>query len=123
MLKRVVRLLLAFPAALLLITLAVSNRHSVRMVLDPFRPERPALAIDMPFYAYIFAALVAGVLLGGASTWLGQSHWRKTARQRAQDAMRWRAEADRLVRERDASLEAGAGSTPSTAKALAVVRR
>jgi uncharacterized integral membrane protein len=111
-----IRLLLAFPAALLLITLAVSNRHSVRMVLDPFRPEQPALALELPFYAYIFAALVAGVLLGGASTWLGQSHWRKSARGRAQDAMRWRAEADRLARERDETVEAGG-------KALAVVKR
>ncbi len=117
MLKRVVRLLLAFPAALLLITLAVSNRHSVRLVLDPFRPETPALALDLPFYAYIFAALVAGVLLGGWSAWMGQSHWRKSARQRAQDAMRWRSEADRLARERDESVE------PAGTKALAVVRR
>lgn len=117
MLKRVVRLLLAIPAALLLITLAVSNRHGVRMVLDPFRPEQPALAIELPFYVYIFAALVAGVMLGGAAAWMGQSHWRKTARNRAQDAMRWRAEADRLARERDASVEATAGSG---SKALAL---
>jgi uncharacterized integral membrane protein len=65
-LKRVVRLLLAFPAALLLITLAVSNRHSVRLVLDPFRPEAPALSLELPFYVYLFAALVVGVMLGGA---------------------------------------------------------
>lgn len=117
MLKRVVRLLIAFPVALLLITLAVSNRHSVRMILDPFRPETPALAIDLPFYAYVFAALVAGVLLGGWSAWIGQSHWRKTARARTQDAMEWRSEADRLSRERDESIE------PGRAKALAVVRR
>jgi uncharacterized integral membrane protein len=116
-LKRVVRLLLAFPAALLLITLAVSNRHSVRLVLDPFRPEAPALSLELPFYVYLFAALVVGVMLGGASTWLGQSRWRRSARTRAQDAMHWRAEADRLARERDGSLEPGGG------KALAVVRR
>lgn len=119
MLKRVIRLLLAFPAALLLITLAVANRHNVRLVLDPFRPEAPALAIDMPLYAFLLAAVVAGVVIGGWSTWLGQSHWRTSARSRAQEAMRWRAEADRLARERDESID----STGSTAKALAVVRR
>lgn len=117
MLKRVVRLLLAFPAALLLITLAVSNRHSVRLILDPFRPEQPALALEMPFYVYIFAALVIGVLLGGWSAWIGQSHWRKSARARAQEAMRWRSEADRLARERDESIESGSG------KGLAVIPR
>ncbi len=119
MLKRVIRLLVAFPAALLLITLAVSNRHNVRLVLDPFRPETPALSLEMPFYVYLFAALVVGVLLGGASAWMGQGHWRKSARVRTQDALRWRAEADRLARERDQSLEAVGGS----AKALAVLNR
>lgn len=120
MLKRVVRLLLAFPAAILLITLAVSNRHSVRMVLDPFRPEQPALAIEMPFYFYLFGALVIGVAVGGWATWFSQSHWRKSARHRAQDAMKWRAEADRLARERDESIEAAGGSN---GKALALARR
>jgi uncharacterized integral membrane protein len=118
-LKRIVRLLLAFPAALLLITLAVSNRHGVRMVLDPFRPESPALAVEMPFYVYLFAALVAGVVLGGWATWMSQGHWRKSARHRAQDAMRWRSEADRLARERDESIEGTGGG----GKALAVVMR
>lgn len=121
MLKRVLRLLIAFPAAILLITLAVSNRHSVRLVLDPFRPEAPALAVDMPFYVYLFVALVVGVLFGGWAAWLGQSQWRKSARTRSQDAMRWRAEADRLARERDADLEAAAGG--SDGRSLAVVRR
>jgi uncharacterized integral membrane protein len=115
-LKRVVRLLIAFPAALLLITLAVSNRHSVRMILDPFRPEAPALAVDMPFYFYLLGALVAGVVIGGWSTWLSQSHWRSTARQRAQEALKWRADAERLARERDETL-AAAGPAP---KALAI---
>lgn len=120
MLKRVVRLLIAFPVALLLITLAVANRHSARLILDPFRPEAPALAVEMPFYTFLFGALVVGVVIGGAATWIGQTHWRKSARQRAQDAMRWRAEADRLARERDDQVAASAGST---ARPLAVVRR
>jgi uncharacterized integral membrane protein len=121
-LRRFVRLLIAFPAAILLITLAVSNRHTVRLVLDPFRPDRPALALELPLYVYLFAMLVIGVLLGGASAWFGQGHWRRTARSRAQDAMRWRAEADRLARERDESIEA-AGNTGSGGRALAIARR
>ncbi|MGE0765344.1 MAG: hypothetical protein AB7L90_02670 [Hyphomicrobiaceae bacterium] len=119
MLKRVVRLLIAFPVALLLITLAVSNRHSVKLILDPFRPERPALALEMPLYVFLFGTLVVGVVIGGWATWVGQSHWRKSARQRTQDSMKWRAEADRLSRERDAQVAAASGSEP---RALAVVR-
>lgn len=104
MLRKIVTLLIAFPAAVLLVTLAIANRHSVRLVLDPFRPEEPALSLAMPFYAYLLGALIAGVILGGMATWLTQSHWRKAARTRGQDARRWHSEADRLTRERDASL-------------------
>lgn len=101
MLRRIIGLLIAFPAALLLVTLAVANRHSVKLVLDPFRPETPVISLQLPFYVYLLGALIAGVVLGGMATWASQGRWRKTARQRTQDAMRWQAEADRLTRERD----------------------
>jgi len=103
-LKRILWLCVAFPAAALLVTLAVANRHSVRLVLDPFRPETPVLSIVLPFYGYLFGALVIGVLLGGTATWLSQSRWRRTARTRSGEAKRWQAEADRLMRERDAEV-------------------
>ena len=125
MLRRIVWLLVAFPAAAILVTLAVANRHGARLVLDPFRPEEPALWIDLPFYAYLLIALVIGVALGGTATWMTQSRWRRTARRRAQEALRWQAEADRLARERDQAAlvarqrEAGAGA----GKALAVAGR
>ena len=104
MLKRVLWLLLAFPAAVILIALAVANRHSVRLVLDPFRPESPVLSLVLPFYAYLFGALLVGVVIGAISTWVGQGPWRRYARTRGRDASRWQAEAERLTRERDAEL-------------------
>ena len=70
MLRRIVWLLIAFPAGLLLVTLAVVNRHEVRLVLDPFRPEAPVVSLAMPFYAYLFIALLIGVLVGGTAMWL-----------------------------------------------------
>ena len=124
MLRRVVWLLVAFPAAAILVTLAVANRHAVRLVLDPFRPEEPVLWIDLPFYAYLLIGLVIGVALGGTATWMTQSRWRRTARRRAQEALRWQAEADRLARERDqAAVAARQSGGTSGAKALAVVGR
>lgn len=101
MLKRIAWLLIAFPAGVLLVTLAVVNRHEVRLVLDPFRPETPVVSLVMPFYAYLFIALLLGVLLGGTAVWLSQSRWRRDARQHGRSAARWHAEADRLTRERD----------------------
>jgi Mn2+/Fe2+ NRAMP family transporter len=105
-LRRVIWLLLALPAAAILVTLAVANRHPARLVLDPFRPEAPVLSLQLPFYAWLFIALIGGVILGGLATWMTQSKWRRTARSRALDAMRWQAEADRLARERDRNVSA-----------------
>ena len=105
MLRRLTSLLIGLPLAVALIALALANRHSVQLVLDPFRPEDPALAVSLPFYVYIFALVIAGALLGGAATWMTQGHWRRAARQRGHEAKRWHSEADRLVRERDAAVQ------------------
>jgi uncharacterized integral membrane protein len=106
MLRRIVWFFVAFPVAILLITLAVANRHGVRLVLDPFRPADPVISLVLPFYAYLFGALLIGVVIGGAATWMTQAGRRRNARQRAAEAHRWQAEADRLTRERDRELEA-----------------
>jgi uncharacterized integral membrane protein len=113
--NRVLRLLIGFPIAVILIALALANRHTVRLVLDPFRPEAPVLSVDLPFYIFLLGALIVGVLLGGLATWLSQGPWRHRARMRAHEAARWQAEAERLTRERDADL--------STRKQLVAVGR
>jgi uncharacterized integral membrane protein len=102
MLRRFVWLLVAFPVAVVLLTLAVANRHGVRLVLDPFRSEEPVLFLVLPFYAYLFGMLLIGIVIGGLTVWVTQARWRRTARRRAAEAQRWQAEADRLARERQA---------------------
>jgi uncharacterized integral membrane protein len=102
MLRRFLWALVALPVAVLLVTLAVANRHGVRLVLDPFRPEEPVLSLVLPFYAYLFGMLLFGILVGGLAVWLRQARWRRTARRRTAEARRWQAEADRLSRERQA---------------------
>ena len=119
MVKRILWLLVAFPAGLLLVTFAVVNRHEVRLVLDPFRPENPVIALSLPFYVYLFATLIVGVVLGGMATWFAQSRWRRSARQHGRAAARWHAEADRLTRERDADAAVKSAST-TTRPRLAV---
>jgi hypothetical protein len=104
MLRRFVWVLIAFPAAIVLITLAVANRHGVRLVLDPFRPDEPVLSLLLPFYVYLFGVLLLGIVIGGSAMWLTQARWRRTARRRAAEAQRWQAEADRLTRERQAQV-------------------
>jgi uncharacterized integral membrane protein len=104
MLRRFVLVLFALPAAIVLIALAVANRHGVRLVLDPFRPDEPVLSLVLPFYVYLFGVLLVGIAIGGAAMWMTQARWRRTARRRAAEAQRWQAEADRLTRERQAQL-------------------
>lgn len=112
-LKRVLLWLLSIPAAIFLVTLAVANRHVVTLILDPFNPQEPAISLPLPFYLYLFGALITGVILGGVATWMTQGKWRQTARKRTQEAMRWQAEADRLTRERDAQVSSAKRLTAS----------
>jgi uncharacterized integral membrane protein len=103
-LKRILTILFAFPAAAILITLAIANRHSVTLVLDPFNPVSPLLSLSLPFYVYLFGALIFGVVMGGLAAWTNQSRWRRQARVQTAEARRWQVEADRLARERDLSV-------------------
>jgi uncharacterized integral membrane protein len=105
--RRILWLLIAIPVAVVLVTLAVANRHEVRLVLDPFRPETPVVYLSLPFYAYFFVAVLIGVVVGGVAMWASQGRWRKSARSKAKEAARWHAEADRLTRERDAHTAGG----------------
>ncbi len=118
MLKRIFSVLIAFPLAIILVAVAVINRHEVRMVLDPFKPQAPSIAIELPMYFYLFGALTLGVIVGGVAVWMSQGRWRRTARQRAQEVRRWQAEANRLAQERDSEL-AVQSATPSRSLLLA----
>ena len=52
----------------------------------------------------LFAMLIVGVMLGGFETWLNQGKWRRMGRARTHEALRWKGEAERLLRERDAGV-------------------
>ena len=106
MLRRAWKYLLALPVAIILLTLAVINRHGVRLVLDPFRPDEPVISLVLPFYAYLIGMLLIGIVIGGLATWVTQARWRRSARRRGAEAQRWQADADRLTRERQAAVPA-----------------
>jgi len=116
LLRRAILALTAVPAAIILITLAVTNKHPVKLILDPFRPDDPAApSITLPLFVYLIAMLIGGVMLGGLATWWNQGKWRRTARTKAQDSLRWQAEADRLTRERDEHYASGRGGAADSA--------
>lgn len=101
--RRFLWLVLAAPVGLLLVTVALANRHTVQLVLDPFRPANPVISLLLPFYVYLIVALLVGVLVGGAATWRTQARWRRNARRSEAEAQRWHSEALRLGREREQS--------------------
>lgn len=94
----------ALLAAIVLVTLAVANRHEVRLVLDPFNRQAPVVYAELPFYIYLFAMLIIGVVLGSLATWISQGRWRRLVRLRTHESLRWKGEAERLMRERDATV-------------------
>ena len=97
--RRLLWTIIIIPFGAIIVALAVANRHTVQMVLDPFSPKDPALAVDAPLYVLLFGAMLAGILLGGFATWVSQGKWRRTARLRGREAAAWRHKADRFERQ------------------------
>jgi uncharacterized integral membrane protein len=80
------------PLGLILVVFAVANRHPVKVSLDPFNSSDPSVAVTSPLFVVIIVAALAGVLAGGAATWVRQRHWRRSARQHEADARQARAQ-------------------------------
>ena len=91
--KKLFSLLIYAPIAIVLIILSVANRHWVVFNLDPINPAQPFLSVSLPFFVFLFAALLAGLLLGGMITWFTQSKHRKFARESKREAQKWQREA------------------------------
>lgn len=95
MVRKIVGLVILVPLGIVLIVLSVANREMVRLALNPFQPDDQMLSVSAPFFVFIFSAVILGLLLGSAVTWLSQGKYRKRARNEARSALRWQAEADR----------------------------
>ena len=106
---RVLSILVVVPVSILAVALAVANRRPVMVSLDPFSPNAPALSVTVPLFAVIFAALIAGVILGGLVTWLRQGRFRREAKIARREQRQ--AEARRTEARRDA--DAGSLSLPA----------
>src|SRR5262245_1428774 len=96
--RRLVRLVVLLPAVVAAAAIGLANRQDVRLGLDPFRPDDPVLSVVLPFYAWLLAALILGVIVGGLATWASRARWRRSARRSEAETQRWKAEANRLGR-------------------------
>ena len=87
--------LLLFPLAILVVLLAVANRGPVTLSLDPFSREAPEIAVTVPLFAVIFAAVMLGVVIGGMGAWLAQGKHRRAERRYKREARRLRVDTGR----------------------------
>jgi hypothetical protein len=91
--------LVIVPLGVVLVALAVVNRKSVELILDPFGGAEPNFSIQAPFFLFMVGAFTVGIIAGGIATWLGQGKWRRSAKTKAREARQWRRQADRLEKE------------------------
>jgi uncharacterized integral membrane protein len=114
MIRRVVTALILLPLAIVVISVAVANRHSVVVSFDPFDQAHPALTRALPLYLLMLMLLIGGVVVGGIAAWLRQGKWRRAARRADAQTRELRAEVDRLKRRLGTSVLA-AHPTPGEA--------
>jgi hypothetical protein len=88
------RLLIVLPIGLLIVAMAVANRHWVKLSFDPFPGDTIAgPEISAPLFLLLFIAGALGVLAGGSVVWFSQGRHRRVARAaRAQEARTQKAE-------------------------------
>ena len=95
MIKRIIALAIFVPLGIVLIMLSVANRTAVTLALNPFDPADTLLSVTLPFFVFLFAALIIGMVIGSLATWVKQGKHRKEARVKASEAVKWHTEADR----------------------------
>ncbi len=79
--KTFLKWLILLPLFVIGAAIALANRQITTIYFDPF-PNGGANGpqISAPFFLILFVALMAGVLIGGVATWLGQGAHRRAAR-------------------------------------------
>ncbi|MDP2120743.1 MAG: DUF1049 domain-containing protein [Hoeflea sp.] len=95
MIKRIVVLAILIPLGVILIMLSVANRAAVTLALNPFDPTDRVLSVTLPFFVFLFLAMIVGMVIGSLATWVKQGKHRKQARVQASEAVKWHSEADR----------------------------
>jgi uncharacterized integral membrane protein len=113
MIRKTIAALILVPLAVVIVALAVANRHAVTLSLDPLSADKPALAATLPLFVTLLLALLAGVLVGGIAAWLRQGKWRRAARRAEAEARRLRAENGALKQRIEAGERAAESVTHS----------
>ncbi len=90
--SKLLKFLVLIPLGIGFVALAIANRAPVSLSFDPISMTEPFFALKAPFFVFLFASLMIGVLIGGFSTWLTQGRHRKAARMMTRETTRLKAE-------------------------------
>lgn len=120
--RSLIRIFFVLPIAVIVIMLAVANRHAVTLSFNPLAPGDPGTAFNVPVFWLVFACVAMGVVLGGIAVWFTQGRFRRAARENRDEAAKWRAENERH-REKLAALSAAEGAAALPSSTLAALPR
>ncbi len=101
--KKILTWLFWGPVAVLVIGVAVANRHFVKFSLDPLSTTDPLFSAELPLFVLLLAAVLVGLLIGGAASWINQGKYRRAAREGRHDAAHWRRQAESAEHRADAA--------------------
>ena len=91
-LRKIVAAAILIPLAVVIVAFAIANRQIVTVSLDPFSSEHPATSLNLPLFVLVIGLLIAGVVIGGAASWLRHGQLRRTARRFERDIRELRSE-------------------------------
>jgi hypothetical protein len=98
MLRNAMTGLMLGPLAVLIVLFAVANRERIVLSLDPFSSGSPLLSTPpVPLCFVVLLPLMAGVIVGGFATFLGQRKWRRLARENDAEVRRLQSELKALT--------------------------
>jgi uncharacterized protein HemY len=90
------------PLGALIVLLAVANRTSVVVSLDPFSGENSALAFSAPLFLVMFACVIIGVLIGGIASLAHRYRMWRAVHRAEEEAARHKSDAESERRAREA---------------------
>jgi uncharacterized integral membrane protein len=90
--RKILNAIVIVPLALVLLAFAVANRRFVIVSFNPFDSDDMTMALTLPLFIVIIGSVITGVIAGGVATWIGQRHWRRTARRNEAEASHARQE-------------------------------